>query len=97
MDCVEVTEGSQLSFLCDHCVPSELVKEDCSWRVLNWTRLLLFYEASGTRSLVFLSQVIPDEAEKSIKLLIPSKLKGCPEKKVPMEKIMMTEALEHCR
>lgn len=67
----EVTEGSQLSCFCGHCVPSELVKEDCSWRVLNWTRLLMFYKASGTRSLVFLSQVIPAEAENSTELLLP--------------------------
>lgn len=68
----EVTEGSQLSWLCGHCVPSELVQKDCSWRVLKWTRLLLFSMASGTRSLVFLSQVLPAEAEHSAEPLLPN-------------------------
>lgn len=90
----EVTEGGQLSCLCGHCVPTELINKDCSWRVLNWTRLLLFYRASGTHSFVFLSQVIPAEAENLTELLLPSwKVSRI---KVLMEKIMVTEALELC-
>lgn len=87
----EVTEGGQLSCLC---VPTELINKDCSWRVLNWTRLLLFYRASGTHSFVFLSQAIPAEAENLTELLLPSwKVSRI---KVLMEEIMVTEALELC-
>lgn len=93
----EETWGSWLSCLCGHCAPSELVQEDCCGRVLNWSRLLMFYRANGIRSLVLLPQVIAAEAEHSAELLFSCpKLKGI-QKKVLVEEVMATEAVELCR
>lgn len=66
----EIIEGSQLSCLCGHWVPSELVQEDSSWGMLNWTRLLLFLRQAAQHFSVFLSQVIPAEAENPAELLL---------------------------
>lgn len=57
----------------------------------------MFYMASGIHSLVFLSQVSIAEAEDSAVLLLPcSKMKGVQEK-VPVEEVMVSEAVELCR